>query len=135
MILNFRTDKLGQTVKNKTRLLLYSLIRVFIVCHFICIIWRYRPTSMLNLLVSKTPTVWKRLPILNISYYVLLNFDLVCVNLAYYESLAITKWLLFPLRSFPLVLPPLASKSKLCPENNLWKEGKNKRRPFFGKIL
>ena len=41
MILSFQTDRPGQTVQTQIRLLLESLIRVYIVCHSVCIVWTY----------------------------------------------------------------------------------------------
>ena len=40
MILSFRTEKPGQTVQTQIRLLL-SLIRVYTVCHSVCIVWTH----------------------------------------------------------------------------------------------
>ena len=47
MILSFRTDRPGQTVRTQIRLLLQeqscrsSLIRVYTVCHSVCIVWTH----------------------------------------------------------------------------------------------
>ena len=41
MILNFRTDKPGQTVQTQIRSSRSSLIRVCTVCHSVCIVWTH----------------------------------------------------------------------------------------------
>ena len=41
MILSFRTDMLRQTVQTQIRLLRSSLIRVYTVCHSVCIVWTH----------------------------------------------------------------------------------------------
>ena len=44
IFLSFRTDRSGQTVQTQIRLLLEersSLIRVYTVCHSVCIVWTH----------------------------------------------------------------------------------------------
>ena len=41
MILSFRTDMPRQTVQTQIRLLRSSLIRVYTVCHSVCIVWTH----------------------------------------------------------------------------------------------
>ena len=68
--------------------------------------------DMSNLLISKTPLVSKWSSIPELFPYILLYFDLVCVELAYDENSAVSKWFFIPVRSFPSVLPLVVSKSK-----------------------
>ena len=45
MILSFRTDRSGQSVQSQIRLL---LIRVYTVCHSVCIFWMHSLSQSLN---------------------------------------------------------------------------------------
>ena len=73
MILSFRTDRPGQTVQTQIRLLLEdSLIRVYTVCHSVCIVWthytmvqphssnfRVITTIFLGVPIFRTSNQWK----------------------------------------------------------------------------
>ena len=67
--------------------------------------------DMSNLLISKPPFVSKRSPIPELFPYILLYFDLVCVEHAYDENSAVSKRFFIPMRCFPSVLPLVVSKS------------------------
>ena len=71
MFLSFQTDKSGQTVQTQIRLLQRSsLIRVYTVCHSLCIVWTYYSmvephssnfrvitTNVLGVRIFRKPTV------------------------------------------------------------------------------